>query len=109
MEILSIFLLNIALSSLLFYMYNRFSKKRRIYCNDDVWMPIDTLPEDEYELFLTDGEYVRNVYYPDYNKKGQCVFGYDHKVATHWRRLPLPPQTHFIPIERPNDALRTKK
>lgn len=73
-------------------LYQRYSKKRRIYCNDEGWLPIETLPANtKIDILLTDGETVRSCWMVDYNKKGEVRFDLYGKVATHWRRYPLPP------------------
>lgn len=73
-------------------LYQKYSKKRRILCNDEGWLPIETLPENfRQEVLLTDGESVRSYFMPSCNRKGQVTFSYNEKIATHWRKFPLPP------------------
>ena len=77
------------------WVYHRYANPKRIYCNDEGWMPIDLIPEEERgrTILLTDGDevYQENYRFREYNKNGQVVFSYDKKIATHWRRYPLPP------------------
>ena len=74
-------------------------KKSILYCVDNGWQPIETIPTkerkdfQENKIFLTDGEKVDEVYFRlRYNEKGQIVFDYDDCIATHWRPYPLPPK-----------------
>ena len=69
-----------------------FCPLRRIYCNDKDWQPIETLPEkcDNY-LLITDGKKVLPTILPDFNRNGKCIMGFYGEIATHWRKMPYPP------------------
>lgn len=70
-------------------------KPKIIKVQDEGWLPIETLPDENVvrssKIILTDGEIVDFTWGVTYNKYGQIVFGYENKVATHWRKLPFPP------------------
>lgn len=58
------------------------------------WIKItENPPTDDYEEYLiTDGEVVYHKYGLSYNKKGQIVFSYKSRIATHWLPFPQPPK-----------------
>jgi hypothetical protein len=64
---------------------------KTIYSNEG-WLPISSFSENEKDYLVTDGEVVAYDYFPDYNKDGKIIFSYQKRIATHWRRLPLPPK-----------------
>ena len=74
--------------------------KTKIYCNDEGWQSIDTIQDQYRDILVTDGEKVSSVFRPDFNKKGQCIFGYPPRLATHWRDIPFPPMNKVIENEK---------
>jgi hypothetical protein len=97
------------ISYLVMYLYRRYSKKRRIYCNDEGWLPIATFKQDEShenlheelkDFLITDGNKIKVAYSIDYDSKGKVYMcKYSKIYATHWRPMPMPPLT-----QRKNDG-----
>ena len=78
------------------WIYHRYANPKRIYCNDEGWQPIETIPEEnrsrEDDILITDGQEVYRVIIRDHDAKGRVTLGYPYsRVATHWRKMPMPP------------------
>lgn len=73
----------------------KYSKRRIIYCNDEGWLPIETLKnrkEWRHDFLITDGYTTKREFRHSYDKYGKIYFSiYTNTYATHWRELPMPP------------------
>ncbi len=71
--------------------YAYFRKPKIEFVNESkMWMDIDCfpIPENKKYFIVTDGKSVEYMYKPVFNSRGDVVFDYPHRVATHWMNLP---------------------
>lgn len=87
------FVINICVTTIALIFWQMFFPKRRIYCNDEGWQLIETLPDnqDQY-ILLTDGYRVCSVRFFECNRKGQVIMPVNNSIVTHWRPYPFPPK-----------------
>ena len=87
------FLINFFIITIILFLWQVFVPLRRIYCNDEGWQPIETVPDTPSDqILLTDGHIVYATRLIEFNRHGKCSFGYYGRIATHWRYLPNPPK-----------------
>ncbi len=86
------FFISLITSTIIFAILQTFWPKRRVYCNDDGWQPVDTIPDSGVEIIITDGEKVRISTYRTFNRKGECIMReYASQLVRNWRHMPKPP------------------
>lgn len=97
MNIVLLFLLTNVIVLYTIYKINKKEKLKYLYCNDNEWQPISTIPKNETNILISDGYIVKYIYTVRPNYKGNILIcGIDNYIATHWRYLPKPP----IPEEK---------